>query len=298
MHISIKIYKFAPKKDLLTMIYTQQKALHSLVESLKNQGKTIGLVPTMGALHDGHLSLVKKAVDENNFAVVSIFVNPTQFNNPNDLQKYPRTLDADVKKLTDFHKDIIIFAPPVSDIYGEEVVAQSFNFEGLDKVMEGSSRPGHFDGVGTIVKKLFEIVMPNRAYFGEKDYQQLLIIKQMVKQTGLPVTIVPCPIVRNSEGLALSSRNALLSEAMTKRASFIYRTLLSAKERFATHTPTEVEAWVVDTFAKEPDFSLEYFTITDADTLQHISTKETSKNYRAFIVVHAEGVRLIDNISM
>ena len=164
--------------------------------------------------------------------------------------------------------------------------------------MEGSSRPGHFDGVGTIVKKLFEIVMPNRAYFGEKDYQQLLIIKQMVKQTGLPVTIVPCPIVRNSEGLALSSRNALLSEAMTKRASFIYRTLLSAKERFATHTPAEVEAWVVDTFAKEPDFSLEYFTITDADTLQHISTKETSKNYRAFIVVHAEGVRLIDNISM
>ena len=298
MHISIKIYKFAPKKDLLTMIYTQQKALHSLAESLKNQGKTIGLVPTMGALHDGHLSLVKKAVDENNFAVVSIFVNPTQFNNPNDLQKYPRTLDADVKKLTDFHKDIIIFAPPVSDIYGEEVVAQSFNFEGLDKVMEGSSRPGHFDGVGTIVKKLFEIVMPNRAYFGEKDYQQLLIIKQMVKQTGLPVTIVPCPIVRNSEGLALSSRNALLSEAMTKRASFIYHTLLSAKERFATHTPAEVEAWVVDTFAKEPDFSLEYFTITDADTLQHISTKETGKNYRAFIVVHAEGVRLIDNISM
>ncbi len=298
MHISIKIYKFAPKKDLLTMIYTQQKALHSLAESLKNQGKTIGLVPTMGALHDGHLSLVKKAIDENNFAVVSIFVNPTQFNNPNDLQKYPRTLDADVKKLTDFHKDIIIFAPPVSDIYGEEVVAQSFNFEGLDKVMEGSSRPGHFDGVGTIVKKLFEIVMPNRAYFGEKDYQQLLIIKQMVKQTGLPVTIVPCPIMRNSEGLALSSRNALLSEAMTKRASFIYRTLLSAKERFATHTPAEVEAWVVDTFAKEPDFSLEYFTITDADTLQHISTKETGKNYRAFIVVHAEGVRLIDNISM
>ncbi len=298
MHISIKIYKFAPKKDLLTMIYTQQKALHSLAESLKNQGKTIGLVPTMGALHDGHLSLVKKAIDENNFAVVSIFVNPTQFNNPNDLQKYPRTLDADVKKLTDFHKDIIIFAPPVSDIYGEEVVAQSFNFEGLDKVMEGSSRPGHFDGVGTIVKKLFEIVMPNRAYFGEKDYQQLLIIKQMVKQTGLPVTIVPCPIMRNSEGLALSSRNALLSEAMTKRASFIYHTLLSAKERFATHTPAEVEAWVVDTFAKEPDFSLEYFTITDADTLQHISTKETGKNYRAFIVVHAEGVRLIDNISM
>lgn len=164
--------------------------------------------------------------------------------------------------------------------------------------MEGSSRPRHFDGVGTIVKKLFEIVMPDRAYFGEKDYQQLLIIKQMVRQTGLPVTIVPCPIVRNSEGLALSSRNALLSEAMTQRASFIYRTLLAAKERFATHTPAEVETWVVDTFAKESDFTLEYFTITDAHNLQHITTKEAGKEYRAFIVVYAEGVRLIDNISL
>ena len=244
------------------MIYTQQKELHSLMETLKNQGKTIGLVPTMGALHDGHLSLIKKAKKENDIAVVSIF------------------------------------APTVDDIYGEEVVAQPFDFAGLDKVMEGSSRPGHFDGVGTIVKKLFEIVIPNRAYFGEKDYQQLLIIQQMVRQTGLPVTIVPCPIVRNSEGLALSSRNALLSEAMTQRASFIYRTLLAAKERFATHTPAEVEAWVVDTFAKEPDFTLEYFTITDAHTLQHITTKEAGKEYRAFIVVYAEGVRLIDNLAM
>ena len=265
------------------MIYTQQKELHSLMETLKNQGKTIGLVPTMGALHDGHLSLIKKAKKENDIAVVSIFVNPTQFNNPTDLEKYPRTLTAYAEKIAQ---------------YSEEVVAQPFDFAGLDKVMEGSSRPGHFDGVGTIVKKLFEIVIPDRAYFGEKDYQQLLIIQQMVRQTGLPVTIVPCPIVRNSEGLALSSRNALLSEAMTQRASFIYRTLLAAKERFATHTPAEVEAWVVDTFAKEPDFTLEYFTITDAHTLQHITTKEAGKEYRAFIVVYAEGVRLIDNISL
>ena len=278
------------------MIYTQQKELHSLMETLKNQGKTIGLVPTMGALHDGHLSLIKKAKKENDIAVVSIFVNPTQFNNPTDLEKYPRTLTADAEKIAQYSEEVIIFAPTVDDIYGEEVVAQPF--AGLDKVMEGSSRPGHFDGVGTIVKKLFEIVIPDRAYFGEKDYQQLLIIKQMVRQTGLPVTIVPCPIVRNSEGLALSSRNALLSEAMTQRASFIYRTLLAAKERFATHTPAEVEAWAVDTFAKEPDFTLEYFTITDAHTLQHITTKEAGKEYRAFIVVYAEGVRLIDNLAM
>ena len=280
------------------MIYTQQKALHLAIETLKNQGKTIGLVPTMGALHKGHLSLIKKAIEENDTVVVSIFVNPTQFNNPTDLQRYPRTLDADTALIATVDKNVIVFAPVVTDIYGNDVAAQHFDFGNLDKVMEGASRPGHFDGVGTIVKKLFEIVMPTRAYFGEKDYQQLLIIKKMVQQTGLPVTIVPCPIVRNEEGLALSSRNALLSPAMRERATFIYRTLLAAKERFATDSPTAVEAWVNDVFAKETDFQLEYFTITDADTLLHITQKEEGKNYRAFIVVHAEGVRLIDNISL
>lgn len=280
------------------MIYTQQKALYLAIETLKNQGKTIGLVPTMGALHKGHLSLIKKAIEENDTVVVSIFVNPTQFNNPTDLQRYPRTLDADTALIATVDKNVIVFAPEVTDIYGNDVAAQHFDFGNLDKVMEGASRPGHFDGVGTIVKKLFEIVMPTRAYFGEKDYQQLLIIKKMVQQTGLPVTIVPCPIVRNDEGLALSSRNALLSPAMRERATFIYRTLLAAKERFATDSPTAVEAWVNDVFAKETDFQLEYFTITDADTLLHITQKEEGKNYRAFIVVHAEGVRLIDNISL
>ena len=280
------------------MIYTQQKALHLAIDTLKNQGKTIGLVPTMGALHKGHLSLIKKAIEENDTVVVSIFVNPTQFNNPTDLQRYPRTLDADTALIATVDKNVIVFAPEVTDIYGNDVAAQHFDFGNLDKVMEGASRPGHFDGVGTIVKKLFEIVMPNRAYFGEKDYQQLLIIKKMVQQTGLPVTIVPCPIVRNEEGLALSSRNALLSPAMKERATFIYRTLLAAKERFATDSPTAVEAWVNDVFAKETDFQLEYFTITDADTLLHITQKEEGKNYRAFIVVHVEGVRLIDNMSL
>ena len=279
------------------MIYTHQKELHDLLETLKNQGKTIGLVPTMGALHDGHLSLIKKAKQENDIAVVSIFVNPTQFNNPTDLQKYPRTLEADAQKIAQFSKKILIYAPTVADIYGEEVVAEPFDFAGLDKVMEGTSRPGHFDGVGTIVKKLFEIVMPDRAYFGEKDYQQLLIIQQMVRQKGLPVTIVSCPIVRNADGLALSSRNALLSEPMKQRATIIYSTLLAAKKRFATHSPAEVEIWVKGVFAQHPDFTLEYFTITDAHTLQPITKKEAGKDYRAFIVVHAEGVRLIDNLA-
>ena len=222
----------------------------------------------------------------------------TQFNNPTDLEKYPRTLEADAQLLYNFSPEILIYAPSVADVYGDEAAAQHFDFGTLDKVMEGPSRPGHFDGVGTIVKKLFEIVTPDRAYFGEKDYQQLLIIERMVAQTGLPVTVVPCPIVRNAEGLALSSRNALLSEAMRQRATFIYRTLLQAKDRFATHSPVEVTDWVTQVFANEPDFELEYFTITDAHTLQPITDKEADKDYRAFIVVHAEGVRLIDNISM
>lgn len=280
------------------MIYTEQNVLHNTLQTLKNQGKTIGLVPTMGALHNGHLSLIKKAKDENDIAVVSIFVNPTQFNNPTDLERYPRTLEADAALIATLASEVLIFAPTVADIYGSEVASESFDFAGLDKVMEGTSRPGHFDGVGTIVKKLFEIVTPTRAYFGEKDYQQLLIIQQMVQEKKLPVTIVPCPIVRNEAGLAFSSRNALLSENMKERATVIYRTLVAAKERFATHTPAEVIDWVTQQFAKEPDFDLEYFTITDAHTLQPVTKKEAGKEYRAFIVVHAEGVRLIDNMSM
>ena len=279
-------------------IFDKKLDLQSFLAPLFQEKKSVGLVPTMGALHNGHLSLMKKALQENDQVVVSVFVNPTQFNNPTDLEKYPRTLEADAQLLYDFSPEILIYAPSVADVYGEEAAAQHFDFGTLDKVMEGPSRPGHFDGVGTRVKQLFEIVTPDRAYFGEKDYQQLLIIERMVAQTGLPVTVVPCPIVRNAEGLALSSRNALLSEAMRQRATFIYRTLLQAKERFATHSPAEVTDWVTQVFANEPDFELEYFTITDAHTLQPITDKEAGKDYRAFIVVHAEGVRLIDNISM
>ena len=279
------------------MIYNEQKALHNALQSLKNQGKTIGLVPTMGALHAGHLSLVKKAKEENDIVVVSIFVNPTQFNNPTDLEKYPRTLEADAQLLYDFSPEILIYAPSVADVYGDEAAAQHFDFGTLDKVMEGPSRPGHFDGVGTIVKKLFEIVTPDRAYFGEKDYQQILIIRSMVAQRKLNLTLVPCPIVREASGLAMSSRNERLSPQGKTQAAFIYQVLTEAKERFASHSVEEVTAFVKEQFAEKAAFELEYFIIADERTLQPATEKEAGVAYRAFIVAYIEGVRLIDNLA-
>ena len=277
-------------------IYTQKNELKKALSPYQNEGKSIGFVPTMGALHDGHLSLISKSLQENDVTILSIFVNPTQFNNPDDLAKYPRTLEADVTKITKISKNVIIYAPEAEDIYGEEVVAEEFNFEGLDKVMEGEFRPCHFDGVGTIVKKLFEVVSPTKAYFGEKDYQQLLIIKKMVEQTQMPVQIIGCPIIRDENGLALSSRNERLSPEMKLRASLIYRTLSETKKRFESQSVTEVESWVKNAFNGVDKFDLEYFTIADSQTLLPVKEKKQGQKYRAFIVVFVDGVRLIDNI--
>lgn len=279
-------------------VYTQKKELSNLIYDCKKQQKEIGFVPTMGALHLGHLSLITKAIQENEVVVVSIFVNPTQFNNSEDLEKYPRTLEADVEQIKKISEDVIIYAPTVEDIYGDAVVSENFDFEGLDKVMEGEFRPGHFDGVGTVVKKLFEIVTPDKAYFGEKDYQQLLIIKKMVAITKLPVKVIGCPIVRDEKGLALSSRNQRLSEKMKTEASYIYEVLREAKNQFKTKTPSEVEGWVKQQFNNKQSFELEYFTIADAETLLPIEKKDLNKSYRFFIVVYVEGVRLIDNLEV
>lgn len=292
-YISLQLINFLAMK-----IYTEKNSLKKDLTILKSEGKTIGFVPTMGALHEGHLSLMTKALGENDILVVSIFVNPTQFNNAEDLEKYPRTLEKDVEQISALESEILIYAPSPEDIYGEDVSSEKFDFEGLDKVMEGISRPGHFDGVGTVVKKLFEIVTPDIAYFGEKDYQQLLIIKKMVEQTGLPVKVVGCPIIREANGLALSSRNQRLSDTMREKASFIYKVLVEAKEKFEKQSPESVTCWVQEVFDSHTDFQLEYFTIANADTLQSTTEKEKNQNYRAFIVVYAEGVRLIDNIAL
>lgn len=259
---------------------------------------TIGFVPTMGALHDGHLALMERSIRENEHTVVSIFVNPTQFNNPEDLAKYPRTLDEDVRKITALNPEVILYAPSVDDIYDGKPVSQFFDFDGLENQMEGKFRPGHFDGVGTIVKRLFEIVTPTHAYFGEKDFQQLQIVKKLVAKNQLPVTIVGCPIYREANQLAMSSRNERLSADERNQASIIYQTLLQAKVLFQNETIESAIQLVQQTFENHPLFDLEYFVIADEETLSSSNTKEENKKYRAFIAVFVNNIRLIDTISL
>ncbi len=259
---------------------------------------TIGFVPTMGALHAGHLALIKQSLNENEVTVVSIFVNPTQFNNPEDLAKYPRTLDADIQKITELSSEIILYAPTVEDVYGKNPISQTFNFDGLENVMEGEFRPGHFNGVGTIVKCLFEIIQPTKAYFGEKDFQQLQIVKKLVAKNHIPVTIIGCPIAREHNQLAMSSRNERLSVEEREKASIIYQTLLEAKAKFGKEDLDTIYQSVQQTFDNNPIFDLEYFTIADEETLLPCLEKEKNKNYRAFIAVFVNNIRLIDTISL
>ena len=279
-------------------IFNKKLDLQQFLAPFYLEKKAVGLVPTMGALHEGHLSLIQKALSENDIVVVSIFVNPTQFNNAEDLEKYPRNLSGDIKTIERLSQEVVIFAPEISEMYESTPKAISFDFGGLDKVMEGKFREGHFQGVATIVEKLFELVKPTRAYFGEKDYQQILIIKSMLEQRKLPVTLVPCPIVREESGLAMSSRNERLSPEGRKQAAFIYSVLQEARKLFTTAPVAEVEAFVKEQFSQKEGFDLEYFTITKADTLEEITEKDPSESYRAFITVYVEGVRLIDNIAL
>ncbi|MBF8149754.1 pantoate--beta-alanine ligase [Winogradskyella sp. F6397] len=273
--------------------------LSNHIKDLKAKGKSIGFVPTMGALHNGHLSLVNSGLKENDLVVVSIFVNPTQFDNKEDLVKYPRTLDADIALLkTVSANNIIIYSPTVADIYGNNIVSQSFTFDGLEHEMEGAFRPGHFDGVGTIVKRLFEIVKPDRAYFGEKDFQQLQIIKKLVELHHLDVDVIGCSIHRAEDGLAMSSRNARLSPEHRSAAPFIYKTLNTAKTMFGTKSAGTVTEWVRSQFKKQALLELEYFIIADITTLKPVKRKSTQKSYRAFIAVYAGDIRLIDNIAL
>jgi pantoate--beta-alanine ligase len=279
-------------------IFYGKAALIDYLKSIKTPHSSIGFVPTMGALHQGHLSLMQQSTQENQVTVVSIFVNPTQFNNPEDLAKYPRTLEEDIRKIADFNPEIIIFAPTIDDIYEGQTVSKSFDFDGLENQMEGKFRPGHFNGVGTIVKRFFEIVEPTNAYFGEKDFQQLQIVKKMAAKNNLKVTIKGCPIYRDANNLAMSSRNALLSPKEKLEASVIYKTLVTAKAKFKTNSATAVTKWVQKSFEKNLDFKLEYFQIADEATLLPCLRKDKDKKYRAFIAVFVNNIRLIDTISL
>ena len=268
--------------------------LQAELSALKAQGKKVGLVPTMGALHAGHASLVKRSVNENDVTVVSVFVNPTQFNDKNDLVKYPRTLEADCKLLEDCGATLV-FAPSVEEMYPEPDTRQ-FSYAPLDTVMEGAFRPGHFNGVCQIVSKLFDAVKPHRAYFGEKDFQQLAIIREMVRQMKFDLEIVGCPIVREEDGLALSSRNARLSSDERENALNISRTLFKSRTFAATHTVSETLKFVEDAIAAVPGLRLEYFEIVDGNTLQKIGDWNETSYAVGCITVFCGEVRLIDNI--
>ncbi len=268
--------------------------LRDELQAVRKQGKSIGLVPTMGALHEGHASLVKRAVSENDVVVVSDFVNPTQFNDKNDLLKYPRTLEADCE-LLEKHGAAFVFAPSVEEIYPEPDTRQ-FSYAPLDTVMEGKCRPGHFNGVCQIVSKLFLIVEPDRAYFGEKDFQQLAIIREMVRKYPFNLEIVGCPIVREDDGLALSSRNARLSAEQRVQALQISKALFDSLEFAKKHTLQETKLYVENRIAESEGLQLEYFEIVDGNTLQTVSEWEESSYIVGCITVFCGEVRLIDNI--
>lgn len=280
----------------MPVIQTKTKLTEELNKLGNNQD--LGLVPTMGALHKGHASLIQKAVEENKNVVVSIFVNPTQFNNKEDLDKYPKTLVSDVQLISAISDNIIVFTPDVAEIYPNTVIPKIYDFEGLDKVMEGEFRDDHFNGVGTIVEELLKTVKPTRAYFGEKDFQQLRIIQKLTEIQHIPVEIIGCEIVREDHGLAMSSRNERLSEKIRLKAAFIYDTLKTAKIKFGMENALNVKDWVINEFEKTDEFQLEYFDITDIETLTPIQNKINNIKYRAFIAVYVEDVRLIDNIAL
>ena len=273
--------------------------LKSAIENFKKQGKTVGLVPTMGALHDGHASLVSKCRKENEVAVVSVFVNPTQFNNKTDLATYPRDEKKDAELLESLGVDIM-FAPQPEDVYSEKEMSQTFDFDfqGLDKVMEGLQRPGHFNGVVQIVSKLFTFVTPDKAYFGEKDFQQVAIIKLMVRTMGFNIEIVQCPIVREESGLARSSRNQLLSEAERKNAANIFRVLKESVNFVPSKSPADLTQWVIDNINACDGLQVEYYEVVNGDTLQKINGWDDAGYVVGCVTVHCGKVRLIDNIRL
>ena len=278
-------------------VFKTKKELKMYLSEFRSENATIGFVPTMGALHKGHLSLLHASSKNNDLTIASIFVNPTQFNKREDLDNYPRTLEHDLMLLEKNLCDIV-FIPSTDEIYTDGVSSQHLDFDGLENEMEGKYREGHFNGVGTIVKKLFEIVLPTNAYFGEKDFQQLQIVRKLVKKSTLKVNVISCATHRETNGLAMSSRNSRLTSQERDAASIIFQILCAVKNKIGKIPLKAIEQWVSEQFEKHPLFKLEYFTIANEDTLKKISEISPQKNYRAFIAVYAREVRLIDTISL
>ena len=267
----------------------------NLNNALINRKGSLGLVPTMGSLHNGHLSLVEKAVKENSNVIVTIFVNPTQFDNKSDLENYPQNLKNDLEQLQKFN-NVLVYVPDIKDLYPKNTSSKKYNFGRLDKIMEGESRVNHFNGVATIVEKLFKIFKPNFAYFGEKDFQQLIIIKSLLKQKSLKVKIISCPTVRENDGLAMSSRNKLLNKKERKTATVLYRTLLEAKGLMNSSEPKEIEKPISTKFSNIKDIDLLYFKILTEGSFADLKNLKDKENFRAFIACNIGNIRLIDNM--
>ncbi|NEV92679.1 pantoate--beta-alanine ligase [Psychroflexus sp. YR1-1] len=280
------------------MVINSKMSLQETLEIAKKEGNTIGLVPTMGALHEGHLSLINFAYSQCDKVVVSIFVNPTQFNNASDLEKYPRNVSKDAEFLKTHNPETIVFTPEVNEIYSDKVESEAFEFGDFINFMEGEFRTGHFDGVGSVLKRLFDIVKPDKAFFGEKDYQQLRVVKKLVEITGQNVEIIGCPTSRNEFGLAQSSRNYRLNDAQLKEAELIYKALTKAKSMFSSNSVESIEKEIKHMFEAQPSFELEYFSIVKEKDLIPTKTKDPKEHYRAFIAAFLGEVRLIDNMAL
>ncbi len=281
------------------IVWTTKARMSEYADKLRRQGLRIGFVPTMGALHAGHLALVRKSLEENDRTVVSIFVNPTQFDRREDLEKYPRLVERDLYQLEQLDPNIIVYLPQAEDIYDGRIEARHYDLGGLDRVMEGAHRPGHFDGVATIVGKLFDTVKPHRAYFGEKDFQQLRIIQYLAQQLWPSIEIRPVEIFRERDGLAMSSRNLRLSDEARMAAPFIYQTLQKARQMALEGSdPDQIRAFVRERFDRHPLLRLEYFEIADEENLQPAQKWEPGKKYRGFMAAYADDIRLIDNMPL
>ncbi|MBW8359694.1 MAG: pantoate--beta-alanine ligase [Weeksellaceae bacterium] len=279
-------------------ILRSKAQLEAYIERNREMGKKIGFAPTMGALHEGHISLYEAARHENDLVVSSIFVNPTQFNNAEDLKNYPRTVEKDLEKLDDSGFVDAVYLPEPEDLYPDGVQSKKYSFNGLETQMEGASRPGHFDGVGTVVEELFRQVKPDNAYFGEKDFQQLAIIRELVHQKKIPVKIIGVPTKREASGLAMSSRNKRLTGEQREAATVIHQTLLKVNGWFRVVTVPEINKRVQEIFENERGMVMEYFRIADEDTLKETDFFYKDRNYRAFLVVFVGSVRLIDNMHL
>ena len=277
-------------------LYTLKSQVEKSIDKAKDLKKTIGLVPTMGSLHQGHLSLLKKAVQSCEVVWVTIFVNPTQFNNKQDLNNYPKNIKKDLKMIYEISKNIFVFNPEISEMYENKLKIENFDFQDLDKELEGKYRNNHFSGVGTIVSKLFNLFKPTKAFFGEKDFQQTRIIDRLIKIKNFQTELVICPTVREQNGLALSSRNAFLSTENKEKAAVIYKTLIYCKENFKKKSFKNIYNDCKKEINSLNDFELEYLEITDNKTLKKAKKNDVNKSFRVFICVLVNGVRLIDNI--